>query len=50
MIPQGTVDMAIIVLTRAVLDVNAGRDASRWTKHLAAILRETAPKEAKEEP
>jgi hypothetical protein len=45
MIARATVDMAIIILTRALLDVIAGRDASRWTKHLAAILRETAPKE-----
>jgi hypothetical protein len=45
MINPATVDTALIVLTRALLDVIAGRDASRWTKHLAAILRETAPKE-----
>jgi len=45
MIGRATVDMALIVLTRAVLDIISGRDASRWVRHLEAVLRETAPKE-----
>jgi hypothetical protein len=45
MIAPATVDMALIVLTRALLDIIAGRDPSHWTRHLEAVLRETAPKD-----
>ena len=45
MIAPATVDMAILVLTRAVLDIIASRDPSRWVKHLEAVVREAAPKD-----
>ena len=45
MMTPAEIDMAIIILTRAVLDMIAGRDPERWQKHLTAVLRETGPKE-----
>ena len=42
---RAMVDMLLIVLARAVLDIIAGRDAGRWVRHLEAVLREAAPKD-----